>query len=1052
MAKFSLACSTRRQPRQPSKSSPPPCSPPAGKTPPQWKWNFPPQDQYYRSPNDGNGSDGDWSEDEPSTSWESTSEESGHSADSSDSDDDDEEDPPHPLGFESPYGRTQFGLSPRSTWRNRGRPPPPRDIHDREDEYAWNALVRVDDEWRNPSTPRQCFPPIRGYHLRHDGIPTRLLLDGASRREGESMADLLSGMDRIAHLVRAAGHVDAVHRRRSPPPRSTAKLLRLAQACERQQSALPRERTALEQRRERDHRRSCKGFLLLLEADAARASDAERRIAAREREVAETARQERLDREAHEEALRKRREEAERAEAERAAAEAAAREAEREREAAKQELLRRAEEEAVAEVKKKDSHVDRAVYLIDNLATLRSGLKEFDKSKSVGRRRLQFKKIVNGRINTLSHDEHKILEVGRTVCDAISKAASDDAAAAGGEPVLGMGRKYLIDLLCANLIVRAQADGFNGTRGDGFPLAGMFAFISTKCQEIGPVLEGHLYSVCPMAIPALTLNGGSGDHEDTLMEGLGMHRGKDGQFESFDKFLSRTEGLISILADIMSCLPSDHNLLGGHRGALTWLERFMDLMPPPPTSPLPLLTAPVLVAFLSGAGHMLANRYPTEFRSIFDTMKINILNRLDDSPVGVPSATRLRKVLEGWGFDGLRKDPPPGAVAALYDNGRDAPVGDGPGGGGAAPLPSFGAGAAAPSAFSPGAPAASRSGTAPAPAAPTVAPSPSPFGTAPAPSQFGVAPAPASSPFGFTPAPSPFGSAPAAPPFETAPSPSPFGAAPAPSTFGEPPAPAPSPFGAAAAPSAFGVSPAPSQSLFGATPASSAFGASPAPSAPFGAAPTSSAPSPFVAASGSALFGKAPSPSSFGATPSTAPFGTAPAPSPFGGVAPDPSPFGAAPAPSPFGRGGGDADNKKQPCKFFAQGKCAFGERCKFSHEIGSGGGGSNPSPFCNPVGQPSNAFGGNGSNKQPCKFFANGTCRNGDRCKFSHELPTGSSNPSPFGGQTFGAANKSPFGGGGFGDQQPGNKPSPFGSGTGSVFGSGSSGFGSSPFQGPRR
>lgn len=76
--------------------------------------------------------------------------------------------------------------------------------------------------------------------------------------------------------------------------------------------------------------------------------------------------------------------------------------------------------------------------------------------------------------------------------------------------MLGMGKRYLLDLLCANLIVRVQADGFTGKRGDGFPLAGMFAFVSSQCEEIGPVLEGHLYGVCPMAIPALSLAEGGG--------------------------------------------------------------------------------------------------------------------------------------------------------------------------------------------------------------------------------------------------------------------------------------------------------------------------------------------------------------------------------------------------------------------------------------------------------------------------------------------------------------------------------------------------------------
>jgi hypothetical protein len=119
------------------------------------------------------------------------------------------------------------------------------------------------------------------------------------------------------------------------------------------------------------------------------------------------------------------------------------------------------------------------------------------------------------------------------------------------------------------------------------------------------------------------------------------------------------------------------------------------------------------------------------------------------------------------------------------------------------------------------------------------------------------------------------------------------------------------------------------------------------------------------------------------------------------------------------------------PCKFFASGSCNFGDRCKLSHELGAGKGGgssSNMSPFGMSSGrQLTNTFSG-GGNKPPCKFFASGSCRNGNSCQFSHSsTPFGSggvgqsNNPSPFtggasGGDDFGsfglgaAANPSPF------------------------------------------
>ena len=83
-----------------------------------------------------------------------------------------------------------------------------------------------------------------------------------------------------------------------------------------------------------------------------------------------------------------------------------------------------------------------------------------------------------------------------------------------------------------------------------------------------------------------------------------MQKNKDGDFESFPRFLARTESIISFMADVQASLPSSHNLLGGNQGAVLWLGRFLDLLPPAPTAPLPLITAPVLTAFLQGAGHM----------------------------------------------------------------------------------------------------------------------------------------------------------------------------------------------------------------------------------------------------------------------------------------------------------------------------------------------------------------------------------------------------------------------------------------------------------------
>jgi hypothetical protein len=323
-------------------------------------------------------------------------------------------------------------------------------------------------------------------------------------------------------------------------------------------------------------------------------------------------------------------------------------------------------------VQQQTEHVDRAKKLVRQLVQLRASIQPFDENKAVSKRRLGMKKIARGKLNTLSESAQKVQEVAMEVSQAITVMRQEDKDVAerlqrgeqGVTQDMTRGKRYFLDLLASNSMSRVQAETFNGIKGDAFPLAAMLSMVSVENKDLNPILEAHIYTVCPTAIPVLPKPKHDAS-EDEIMTELGMQRGKDGEFESFPAFLARTEKIISFMADIMSSVPSTHTLLKGNHGAVLWLERFLDLLPPAPSAPLPLTTAPVLGAFLNAAGHMLANKHADAFKTLLATITDDIANRLDGGEIGRPSATRLNKILEG-GFEHFRNELPAKAIPELY--------------------------------------------------------------------------------------------------------------------------------------------------------------------------------------------------------------------------------------------------------------------------------------------------------------------------------------------------------------------------------------------------
>jgi hypothetical protein len=91
-------------------------------------------------------------------------------------------------------------------------------------------------------------------------------------------------------------------------------------------------------------------------------------------------------------------------------------------------------------------------------------------------------------------------------------------------------------------------------RGDGFPLAHMLALVIAENKDLAPVMQAHVFTVCPTAVPNLPTPAPDAS-EDDLMKSLGMLKTKDGEYETFDRFLSRTEVCRRVIYFLLASLP-----------------------------------------------------------------------------------------------------------------------------------------------------------------------------------------------------------------------------------------------------------------------------------------------------------------------------------------------------------------------------------------------------------------------------------------------------------------------------------------------------------------
>ena len=193
------------------------------------------------------------------------------------------------------------------------------------------------------------------------------------------------------------------------------------------------------------------------------------------REEEEQLEEERLEREEKAQAKRDQEEEQERI----------AREAEREQAVIQQqqteavakqqeqaEEVERKREEREQKRAKKTEYVTLAKKMVQKLDIVRAQIEFFETSKerSISKRRLQMKKVARGKMNTLSHDREKVLQVTGQVLEALKACTTEDLQMKqqmqqGNTAVtkdMTRGTRYLMDLIASTTIVRVQAEGFNG--------------------------------------------------------------------------------------------------------------------------------------------------------------------------------------------------------------------------------------------------------------------------------------------------------------------------------------------------------------------------------------------------------------------------------------------------------------------------------------------------------------------------------------------------------------------------------------------------------------
>lgn len=384
---------------------------------------------------------------------------------------------PHPLGFPAKphpsWGRTRFSLDPTVT---------PDSI-----EEQWASQVALFPA-ASPSVHRfmQSYPPVHSYiDPKTASTASLLAYDGHMQRKKTMKQENDKDMEQLTELLNAASLVD-----------TTKALLPLPTVDPNERPLATLADTALDikkkieqekMRMERDNKMAEENLKKLLVYNERKAykilKDEKSRVAAENEAIQAKIDADNQERQ-KEEDVRQAKEE------QRLAAQK------------KAEEIRAAKE---AEKAKKYEYLVRAKKLVVQLENLRQSIEPFEKSKAVGKRRLNMKKVVRGKVNTLAENAEKIKSVAVEVGQAITVARAEDEELkkqlqAGNTqitPEMPRGKRYLVDLLASSIMVRVQAEGFNGYVVSFLYLLMKYSALLTDC----PYLCCFLLDCVVMASP-----------------------------------------------------------------------------------------------------------------------------------------------------------------------------------------------------------------------------------------------------------------------------------------------------------------------------------------------------------------------------------------------------------------------------------------------------------------------------------------------------------------------------------------------------------------------